>query len=281
MREFRFVLTPFCNYKCFFCHSENICEQMNLILKPCDYEFLAETAKQYFGWNTCTITGGEPLISPIFKDTCERLKSKGIKITVVSNGSLLARPREMLKDIAQLNVSLHTMNPMVYEKIIGVKYPLRDSLNTIRKARRCLPELVIHLNYTVIKGMNDSDDDFEQFLEFARSVDATAKFIDLSSSDKNLATDAEEIVLRMQRLGFRMVNKDAWQFHLDRMEQNIIVTKCPFNGKHTSEPIRDVFVDSNGTLYTSYSGKSTVNALEEIHSHNVEGLVHKIKVLLN
>ena len=48
MRELRFVITPFCNYKCFFCHSESITNKIALYLNPSDYEFMAEVAVGLF-----------------------------------------------------------------------------------------------------------------------------------------------------------------------------------------------------------------------------------------
>lgn len=280
MREFRFVLTPFCNYKCFFCHAENICEDVTLLLRPSDYAFMAETAKTNLGWNTATITGGEPLISPIFLEVCEAFKVEGIDVTVVTNASLLARPAEMLRNVSQVNISLHTLNPETYKEITQIGYPLEEILNTIRKTRKQLPDLIIHLNYTVIKGMNDKDEDFEKLFEFSKEVKATPKLIDLSSSDENIATDADEIVSQLKKMGFELKTQTAWQFKLARNDVEVIVTKCPFNGKHTDEPIRDIFVEPNGIMYTSYSGTKSINALENIKSRNSKGLIEQITNLL-
>ena len=245
MHELRFVLTPFCNYRCFFCHKENANSTALFCLNPSDYEFLAQTAYDCFGWNTATITGGEPLISPIFTDVCKRLKKIGVETTVVTNASLLTNPSEMLKNVSQLNVSLHTMQSNVYEWIVKVQYPLEEVLKTIRETRKQLPKLIIHINCTVIKGINDSVEDIESLLKFAKEVNASAKFIDLSTDDESLSTDAETIVLQLRLIGFSIKSKDAWQYHLVRNDEEVIVTKCPFNGKHSEEPVRDIFVASN------------------------------------
>lgn len=280
MRELRIVLTPFCNYQCFFCHSESIAEQIALQLSPCDYEFLGEVARNYLGWATATITGGEPLISPIFQEVCERLHALGIELTVVTNASLLARPAEMLKDVAQINVSLHTMEPAVYEQITQTKYPLSRVLDTIVATRALLPGLIIHLNYTVVKGLNDRGKDFEKLLEFARGVEAQAKFIDLSTTDDSLRTDADDIAKQLVSLGFSVEGEGPWQMCLARGEEQAIVTRCPFNGRYDELPTRDIFVDPNGTLYKSYGGCVQVDALNDIKSRNAERLVKKINFLL-
>lgn len=248
------------------------------MLKSSDYEFLGQVGKN-MGWNTATITGGEPLISPIFQSVTERLNNLGISLTVVTNASLLARPQEVLKNVKQLNVSLHTLKPEIYTKIVQVNYPLKKVLSTIVTTRALLPNLIIHLNYTVIRGLNDSAQDFENLLRFAREVKAEAKFIDLSTTDKNIATDTDEIIGQLQGLGFEIASKDAWQCHLARGNEKVRVTKCPFNGKHNDLPTRDIFVDSDGTFYKSYGGYFGINVLNEIKSRDEQNLVQKMQVL--
>lgn len=280
MRELRIVLTPFCNYKCFFCHGESSEKRIALQLTPSDYEFLGQATKEKLGWNTATITGGEPLISPIFGDVCGRLHQLGLDLTVVTNASLLARPAETLKDVGQINVSLHTMNPCTYEQITQTGYPLERVLDTIATTRALLPDLRIHLNYTVIKGMNDTDADFEEFLAFAKEVGAVAKFIDLSTIDDSLRTSADGILCQLYRLGFTIKDESAWQTRVTRGNQLVAVTRCPFNGRYDNLPARDIFVDPNGVLYKSYGGLLQIDALNDIKSRNAERLVKKINFLV-
>ena len=241
---------------------------------------MAKVAQGQLGWNTCTLTGGEPLISPIFKETCEKLKNLGVAITVVTNASLLARPAEVLKDIAQINISVHTMLPDVYEQITQVNYPLENVLSTIVTTRMKLPELAIHLNYTVIKRLNDSNAEFEEFIKFANKIKAKAKFIDLSTTDESLRTDALGIVRQLEGLGFEIKDKNFWQYHLMRKTEEVTVVKCPFNNKYEDLPARDVFVEPNGILYRSFGGYLAVDALNEIKSRNTVGLLQKINILL-
>lgn len=167
-----------------------------------------------------------------------------IKTTVVSNASLLARPKEILKYIEQLNVSLHTLRPEIYKQIAQSNYPLQSVLNTIAVTRSQLPNLKIHLNYTVIKGMNDADEDFEALL------------------------------------GFETKHQTSWQFLLERNDEAAAVTRCPFNGKHTDLAPRDIFVDPNGTLYTSYGPQKQINTFEDIRERNTSGLISKINSLI-
>lgn len=280
MREFRFILTPFCNYQCFFCHGESSSKDVNLMLKTSDYEFLGEVGRK-LGWTTATITGGEPLISPIFEDVCEKLDSLGIGLTVVTNASLLARPAIRLRNVKQINVSLHTMNPDKYKQIIQVNYPLERVLDTLIETRALLPNLEIHLNYTVIKSLNDTTDEFEELLNFAHNIRAEAKFIDLSSTDPNLATSADDIMEDLTAIGFRVIRQDDWQYELARGQEKAKITRCPFNGKYDNLPARDIFVDTNGTFFKSYGGYLSINALNDIKARDSQKLIQKINVLLS
>lgn len=46
-REFRLILTQFCNYRCFFCHCEGAAESFYDSKMACeDYLFLLSTARQ-------------------------------------------------------------------------------------------------------------------------------------------------------------------------------------------------------------------------------------------
>lgn len=116
--EFRIVITPFCNYRCFFCHSEGLVEEYTpLLLTPKDYAFTVKSGKELWGWNTVTITGSEPLVSPIYRETCELIVQAGIRITTVTNASLISSPKKILTHNDQVNISIHTMNPVVYKRL--------------------------------------------------------------------------------------------------------------------------------------------------------------------
>lgn len=159
--EFRIVITPFCNYRCFFCHGEGFIEECTpLLLAPEDYCFVAKVGKKLWGWNTVTITGGEPIISPIYREVCGLIAKEGIKITTVTNGSLISSPKKILIDNNQVNISIHTMNAETYKRITGSSYPLKRIMDTVIAVRSCFPDMMIHLNSIVIRGLNDDRSDF-------------------------------------------------------------------------------------------------------------------------
>lgn len=277
--EFRIVITPFCNYRCFFCHNEGFVEEYTpLLLSPRDYGFVIRTAKKLWGWDTVTITGGEPLISPIYRETCELMVKEGIKITTVTNASLVSSPKKILANNSQLNISLHTMNPVVYKKITCTSYPLDQVINSIVAIRSEYPDMIIHLNSTVIRGMNDDPADMNDLIKFAGRIGGEAKFINLASSNQNLVVPIEEIEERLLHLGMEKVDESAWQSVFKGDQGHVIVTRCGFAKDDTQQRgVRNLFLNPDGTISHDGGGGFTINLLREIHEQNIDGFAKKVE----
>lgn len=274
--ELRIVITPFCNYRCFFCHSEGyVTESTPLLMSPEDYEFVAKTAKNAWGWNALTITGGEPLISPIYQETCQLINNLGIGITTVTNASLISSPKKILKNNKQINVSIHSMNPRTYKRITGSSYPVEQIIETIINVRNNLPKIDIHLNATVIRGYNDAIDEMEKLIWFANKIGGIAKFIDLASSKKDLVVSIDEIIETLISTGFEITDKNTWQIFMTRGCEKVIITRCGFADKYNEEKYRNLFLHPDGTLSCGDGHDITVNVLREIHTRNINDFLKK------
>lgn len=75
-----------------------------------DYEFLLSYCKNKYGWNTVTLTGGEPFMRKDVSDIISKANDLGIKTTVVSNGELINRFYDSFQKIDRLNVSIHSFD---------------------------------------------------------------------------------------------------------------------------------------------------------------------------
>ena len=276
--EFRIVITPFCNYRCFFCHNEGFIEEYTpLLLSPTDYEFVTKVGKKYWGWNTTTITGGEPLISPIFKETCQKIKSNGIKITVVTNASLVSNPKKILNTCNQVNISLHSVVPETYKSITGTSYPVEQVIDTITSIRSQLPAIAIHLNSTVIRGFNDSLEEMEKILWLADRVGAEAKFIDLASDNESLIVPASEIQCILEKAGFEVYDESIWQIFLKRGNIKTSITRCGFSREYEEREKRNLFLNPDGVISTGTPDELTVSVLREIHAKKELEFVNKVE----
>ncbi len=284
-REFRIVLTPFCNYRCFFCHGEGLLNtNRDFRFTPEDYQFIMEVAHRNWGWNTATLTGGEPLLSPIFAETCKLLAKKGIRLTVVTNGSLLASPKKTLAHVGQVNVSLHTLDPMKYQRITGLDYSLSSLLHTLIQTRLQLPEIKIHLNCTIIRGYNDNLEAMSEILGFAQQIKAQAKFIDLASSNPSLVVKVEEIESLLLQLGFEVSSRDTWQTELKRKSASngsevALITRCGFSTLHRDLEIRNLILNPNGTVTLGHPDSShSLDILREVYTRDEATLVQRLKI---
>lgn len=281
LHEFRIVITPFCNYRCFYCHKEGLTEEFTpLVLTPKDYQFMCKVAKERWGWDTVTITGGEPFISPIYQETCELIAKEGIRVTTVTNASLIARPKLMLKDNAQVNISLHSMDPQIYRKITQISYPLDQVIDTIISIRAQLPEIEIHLNATILRGWNDSAEELTRITKFAKRVGGVAKFIDLASSNENLIVPVEEIMQTLESVGFEKTKETKWQIYAEKPDgEQAIITRCGFGKKYADWGYRNLFINPDGMLSTEVASDIPLNLLHEIRSRDADAFASKVEWL--
>lgn len=276
--EFRIVITPFCNYRCFFCHSEGVIEECTpLLLTPQDYGFIAKAGKKLWGWDTITITGGEPLVSPIYREACELIAKEGVRITTVTNASLVSSPKKIFAYNSQVNIFLHTMDPVIYEKITGSSYPLDRVIDTVIAIRSYFPNMILHLNYMVIRGMNDDPLEMEKVIRFASRVDGEAKFIDLASTNKKIVVPYEEIEKNLLLLGFEKTKSDNWQSFFSRADEKAIITRCGFSEQNSNRGYRNLFLNPDGTISNGSGSDLRTNLLLEIHERNIEGFAKKIE----
>lgn len=241
---------------------------------------MCRVAKERWGWNTVTITGGEPFISPIYAETCELIAKEGVRITTVSNASLIARPKQMLKDNAQINISLHSLTPEVYRQITKTTYPVQEVLDTIISIRAQMPELEIHLNATVIRGMNDSPEEMAKLVRFAHRVDAQVKFIDLASQNEKLIVPVEEILQKLTEAGFTKTEESKWQIFVSKENgEKAIITRCGFGKKYADWGYRNLFINPDGMLSTEVADDIPLNLLHEIRARDEDAFASKVEWL--
>ena len=134
--KLRLSLTQVCNYRCIYCdpvahfpnqkESHLPIEQLILLL-----EILAN-----LGIDELKLTGGEPLLAPITAKLLENDGFKALKVSksITTNGQLLHTYLKRLREakINNINVSVDTLNPELYEKMTGFK--LQPVLDNIERA---------------------------------------------------------------------------------------------------------------------------------------------------
>ena len=118
LTHMRISVTLRCNHRCIFCHNEGLPFRIDgNELSAQDWGFVASVATS-LGIKYYKITGGEPLVRNDIVDIVRAIRESGGIVSIVTNGSLLAKYAGELADlVSHINVSLHSLNPTVFHRI--------------------------------------------------------------------------------------------------------------------------------------------------------------------
>lgn len=170
----RLSVTDKCNLNCFYCKTGPVKTLSHAeILRIEDFVSVAEAFRE-LGGKKFRITGGEPLIRKGVCVLIEKLVSLDATVGMTTNGVLLKRFAPELKSagLNSLNVSLDTTDDQVYRSIGGGD--VSEVIDGIILASDLGFKLKI--NAVLMKGIND---DVFPLAEFARTVGAELRFIEL------------------------------------------------------------------------------------------------------
>lgn len=175
LRDLRISVTDRCNFRCNYCMPSEIFDK--------DYAFLPQSSLLSFeeitrlatifvahGVEKIRLTGGEPLLRKnleVLIGMLARLQTpqgKPLDITLTTNGSLLARKVQALKDagLRRVTVSLDALDDTIFRGMNDVDFPVADVLKGIEVAQK-VGLAPLKINMVVKRGTNDS-----QILPLAR-----------------------------------------------------------------------------------------------------------------
>ncbi|WP_339063853.1 radical SAM protein [Fusobacterium polymorphum] len=185
IKSLRVSLTGECNYKCFFCHGEGskMSGKREENSKEEMYSLIKEAIKN--NYTDITFTGGEPLLRSndiiwyLNKLSTDKLKPY---ITIVTNGSLIED--KLLdtienyvgdnKELFKFNFSMHSLKSDIY---LGIVRPVIKAIPTDKESLLELVKknikkikarnLIVKLNFVLLKDVNTSKKDIKEILDFA------------------------------------------------------------------------------------------------------------------
>ena len=163
-----FELTPLCNLDCKMCyiHLNNSVFNVNNLLPTNEWIHLMKEAHSA-GMMKATLTGGECLTYPGFDEVYSFLYSKGIDITILSNGLLMndARIDFFRKRPPRfIQISLYGYSDDSYERVTGSRVfnTVRDNVLNLHSAGFRLLLMITPSIYM--------DNDIYSIIEFAESL---------------------------------------------------------------------------------------------------------------
>ena len=186
----RLSITDVCNFKCGYCLPNGYQKDKSDNRTFLSLEEVQRLAKglSELGVSKIRLTGGEPTVRKDFFDIVKILKqNSGIKKTVITtNGYKLDQLAEQIIEsgLDGINISIDSLDKNKFHQITG-----HDRLDEILRGIEKLQKLNfknIKINAVLLKGLNNSDKDFNEWANFLKSNEVDFRYIELMQTGDNL-----------------------------------------------------------------------------------------------
>jgi len=169
LRDLRISVTDRCNFRCSYCMPKDVFDKGYQFLPHgslLSFEEITRSASLFaaHGVNKLRLTGGEPLLRKNLETLIAQLATlrtpdgEALDITLTTNGSLLARKAQALKDagLRRVTVSLDALDDAIFRRMNDVGFPVADVLAGIDAALR-VGLAPVKINMVVKRGTNDHE----------------------------------------------------------------------------------------------------------------------------
>ncbi|MDB3995935.1 GTP 3',8-cyclase MoaA [Candidatus Pelagibacter sp.] len=186
----RLSISDVCNFKCGYCLPDGYKIDRSDNRKFLNIEEIGRLAKALseLGVSKIRLTGGEPTVRKDFFEIIKIIKeNSGIKKTVMTtNGYRLDKIADDIKNsgLDGVNISIDSLNADTFKKITG-----HDRLEEILRGIKNLQKLNfknIKINAVLLKGVNDSEKDFDDWAEFLKNNEIDFRYIELMQTGDNI-----------------------------------------------------------------------------------------------
>jgi cyclic pyranopterin phosphate synthase len=169
LRDLRVSVTDRCNFRCVYCMPKEVFDKNYSFLPHSallSFEEITRVAKLFIahGVEKIRLTGGEPLLRKNLENLVAMLRmlktpdGRELDLTLTTNGSLLARKAQALRDagLNRVTVSLDALDDSTFKRMNDVDFSVSDVLRGIEAAHRAGLGPV-KVNMVVKGGMNDQE----------------------------------------------------------------------------------------------------------------------------
>ncbi|KQW20135.1 GTP 3',8-cyclase MoaA [Acidovorax sp. Root402] len=169
LRDLRISVTDRCNFRCNYCMPKEVFDKDYPYLPHgalLSFEEITRLARLFLahGVRKIRLTGGEPLLRKNLEDLVAQLAQlrtvDGVApdLTLTTNGSLLARKAQALRDagLNRVTVSLDGLDDTIFRHMNDVDFPVADVLAGI-DAAHAAGLSHIKVNMVVKRGTNDHE----------------------------------------------------------------------------------------------------------------------------
>ena len=172
----RISLIEKCNLRCTYCMpADGIQLSPKKDLMTADEIFLIAQNFVNLGVTKIRLTGGEPLLRKDFSEICSKLSQLNIDLSITTNGILVDRYLEVLKDTNILNINL-SLDTLIESKFNSIT--LRDQFDKVFSNLNLLigNGFKVKINVVLIRGFNDNE--IINFIKLAEFSPISIRFIE-------------------------------------------------------------------------------------------------------
>ena len=225
LRDLRISVTDRCNFRCVYCMPKEVFDK--------DYQFLPQSSLLSFeeitrvakifvahGVEKIRLTGGEPLLRKHIEKLIEMLaglttlNGKPLDLTMTTNGSLLTKKAQSLKDagLKRVTVSLDSLDETTFQRMNDVDFPVSDVLDGIEAAHR-VGLGSVKVNMVVKRGVNDQE--IVPMARYFKGSPAILRFIEYMDVGASNGWKMDEVVPSAE-----VVRRISEQTPLEEVEPN-------------------------------------------------------------
>ena len=204
LHDLRISITDRCNFRCVYCMPKDVFDKDHVYLPHTallSFEEITRLARLFVahGVEKIRLTGGEPLL----RKNIERLVAmlaelrtpagRPLDLTLTTNGSLLAKKAQSLKDagLNRVTVSLDSLDDATFKRMNDVDFAVADVLHGIDVAHQ-VGLGPIKVNMVVKAGMNE-----QEIVPMARHFKGTPyilRFIEYMDVGASNGWDLREVI---------------------------------------------------------------------------------------
>ena len=232
LHDLRISVTDRCNFRCNYCMPKEVFNKDYAYLPHGDlltFEEITRLAKVFVGHGVRKIrlTGGEPLLRKNLEILIEMLAKlntpdgQPLDLTLTTNGALLARKAQSLKDagLQRVTVSLDGLDDSVFRRMNDVDFPVAEVLEGIEAAKAAGLGLDAHgrhsgLKINMVVKRSTNVDQIVPMAHYFRGTGMTLRFIEYMDVGATNGWCMDEVlpsaeVVRLLKAAFPLVPLQA------------------------------------------------------------------------
>jgi len=244
-----------CNLACQHCwYTTGALARTPGFVSPADLDRWLDQCSDSTSISTLTITGGEPLLHPALDDLLRIAVNHGIRLGLLTNGTLLARRRAaLLRDLGvEVHVSLDSVHPDYHNATRGEHERVMAALNLLEAAgirRRAVTAAVSRSNLKEIPAL----------IEYAagHGFDLNLHPLALPQDDPRGLTHCDPTEKRVLRSGLRRWAEFTGRAGSYRAMMWLVEHGAPPHLDHCPFARTSLVIDADGSMYPCFQRRST------------------------